>query len=228
MITNFKRTQDSILKKYGVAIIKEGRGASASYREEKTSKLKESSVNEMKEDLRNRMKLNETYFTFVNGAFLILLGVISAPYMLFRGTREELLNFIGIKNCGYGMSLLEDALLDLVDKELVGYEEDEDLLIIYVRRWAERDLQLNSAMVEECRFIAWRHNKGDKEFWMDLLKVWVGIQLCVTGQSFSNDELILITGLKEEQLQYYKKLLAADQLFRKSKAGIYLGLAKKV
>ena len=131
VLTNFTRTQKSLLKKYGVVVKKVGRGKAAYYEEEHTEIISDRRALTMFDETHSDIMLNKDSLTLINADFLIFLGVVSTPMAMFRGTPQDFLRYIGVKINSENLEMLEDTLLNLVDRELICYDVDEDVIIYH-------------------------------------------------------------------------------------------------
>lgn len=218
--SNFVRTRNSIYKKYGVTIKKIGRGKTAIYEEEKIDLISDKRALTMFDETRTEIIFNNESLNLINADFLVFLGIISTPMGMFRGTAADFLRYVGIKPTEENLEILEFTLLELVDRELVFYDVDEDIIILYVRRKVEKEMRLGIEMIKRCREIAEKNNKH-KDGWIKLLKVWVSVQICSSDQPFTIETLSKMTGLSRFQIMDCKKLLEQDELFKTSRAGSY-------
>lgn len=224
---NFNRTKNSIMKKYGISIIKEGRGKNATYREEVKETLSDKRALTMYNETHSEIIFNNESLTLVNAEFLVFLGIVSTPMAMFRGAPADFLRYIGIKATPQNLEMLDDALLELADRELIFYETDEDIIILYVRRKVEKEMKLGIEMIRRCREIAEKNNKH-KDAWLKLLKVWIGVQICAEDQPFTIARLSEMTGLSQKQILECRKLLEHDNLFITSRAGKFLSCTGKL
>lgn len=217
--SNFVRTQKSIQKKHGVLIKKIGRGASATY-EEDTGVISDKRALTMYDETHAEIVFNRESLNLMNADFLIFLGVVCTPMGMFRGTPEEFLNYIGVGVNRGNLEMLEYTLLDLVDRELINYDTDEDVIILYIRRKAEKEMHLGIEMIKHCREIAEKNNKH-RDAWLKLMKVWVSIQICSENQPFTSKDIERLTGLSKKQVTEYKRLLEQDEMFKTTRVGEY-------
>ena len=110
----FPRTQKSILKKWGVHLIKKGRGAAAIYEieEEKTDCRAMTLYNEIKDDIA----FDEESIHLMTWPFLVFLTIISTPMLVFRGSYEDFLNYIQLKVSKENLDDLKETLQELTDR----------------------------------------------------------------------------------------------------------------
>ena len=89
--SSFPRTQAAILKKYGVTIKKEGRGASATYIEEVLDDQRALTMYEEQTDI---LFINSEQLSMINWDFHVFLGIITTPMLVFRGSYVDFLKYI--------------------------------------------------------------------------------------------------------------------------------------
>lgn len=219
VLKQWTRTQEKIYNKYGVKIKKEGRGTKATYIEEK-DEISDNRALTMFDETRTELVLNNESLSLINCDFLVFLGIVSTPMGMFRGTYEDFLKYIGAGVTKDNLEMLEDALLGLVDRELIVYDTDEDVIILYVKRKAEKEMSLGIEMIRHCRILAEVYHKH-KRGWLNLFKVWVAVQICAEEQPFTMEKISKMTNLSKPQIRDAKKILERDELFRTSRAGRY-------
>lgn len=212
----FKRIAQKIQRDHGVTITKKGRGATAEYIEEVPDNRALTMFDEAHDLIFNNESLD-----LMSAEFVCFLGLISTPMRMFRGTFSDFIHYIGADPKKISEGDLEDVFLELVDRNLIVYDQDEDVIILYVKRRVEKEMRLGIEMVEHCRKLEETYNK-QKGAWIKLLKTWIGIQICAEEQPFTMRQLAEITGLSAAQLRDAKKILEKDEIFKTSRAGYYL------
>lgn len=221
-VTNmWPRTQKSILKKYGVSIIKKGRGKNAYYQEERKEPVSDGRALTMYEETHIDFMLNKDSLNLLNSDFLIFLGIVSTPMAMFRGTPQDFLSYIGVTVNQDNLDMLDDTLLNLADRELICYDVDDDVIILYIRRKAEKEMKLGIEMIQHCRQLAEKTGKR-KDSWLKILKVWIAIQIAAEDQPFTLQDISDMTGISRTQVSEYKRILEDDDIFKTSRAGSYL------
>ena len=95
---NFKKTQKSIMKKYGVIINKRGRGASAVYTDEIIRSEADTRALTMYEETKENISMeSEMFNTLVDWDFIVLLAILTTPLLVFRGNYTQFLEYVKIK-----------------------------------------------------------------------------------------------------------------------------------
>lgn len=208
----FPRTKEAIYKKFGIEIEKQGRGKSAVYIEKNLPDDKRALT--MYQEKKENMLINNESLSLINFDFLVFLGIVSTPMSMFRGRRDDFLEYIGEHASAENLFKLEVALDNLVEMDLITSLKDEDYIIVYIKRKAEKEMKLGIEMVQKCRMLAERNNKRS---WIPLLKVWLGMQVAFNEQPVKMDRLEEITGMSYAQIRDARKILETDEIFKLQK-----------
>ena len=211
---NFKRTAEAIKKKYNIDLIK--------------CTTKDGVRYQIIEDTRALTIYQETKDIFITleslsyeeYEFYIFLAVAASPFGAFRGKREDLLKYIGIKNNKKNIQILNKVLDFLVEKECIGYDEDGDYIIVYLRSHLENKYPVKIDMLRESRRIADENHKNFNKI-PQLVKVWEAIRICYENQPFTYAEIANMTGLSYKQIRDVKRLLEQNDAFITNRAGSY-------
>lgn len=200
----WSNTQRLILQKYGVEIKKIGRGKKASYIEELVSDMRAMTIfNEDKEII-----LNSDSMSLDNFQFLAFLAIITTPLLVFRGSYEEFLNYMGARNSKENISKLKFSLEDLKNKDFIIYttdKTDENYFIAGLYKEVEREMSVGIFAVRKCKQLADQYHKRE---WIPIFKVWAVMQLYDGGDElFTNDLLVEKTGLTKSMIIDCKKIL---------------------
>lgn len=212
VITSFPRTQKAIYKKYGIEIEKVGRGKSAIYIEKNLPDDQRALT--MYQEKKENMLINNESLNLINFDFLVFLGIISTPMSMFRGRREDFLEYIGARISADNLFKLEVAFDKLAERDLITSLKDEDYIIVYIKRKAEKEMKLGIEMIQRCRMLAEKNNKRN---WIPLLKVWLGMQVAFNEQPVKMDRLEEITGMSYAQIRDARKILESDEIFKMQK-----------
>lgn len=208
----FPRTQKSILKKWGVHLIKKGRGASATYEiEEEVSDCRAMTLyNEIKDDIA----FDEESIRLMTWPFLVFLTIIATPMLVFRGSYEDFLQYIQLKISKENLQALKDTLQELNEREYISYtidKTDNNYFVAALYRKREEQMHIGINMVRTCKQIA---DAANKRSWVPLLKTWIGMQMMAEKGLFTREDLVAVTGLSIYQITESKKLLEANELFK--------------
>ena len=214
LITNFPRTAEAIEKKYGVVVFKYKKNGETVY------DIKDGRADTIYEEPKGIVKISEKSLILPNYEFFSFIGIVMTPLGVFRGTKKEFLKYIGLPRNKKNLEMLNAALEDLKEKEFIGYDVDEDYVIIYVRRKVEKELEVGINMLRQCKRIADKGGKR-KDKIAQLMKVWLAVQLCIENQPFTYEDIQKKTGLSYNQIRDVKKLLEQNDIFRTERAGSY-------
>lgn len=213
----FPRTQASILKKHGVKILKEGRGASAVYREEW---MDDQRALTMYQETKDSVMINSEQLSMINWDFQVFLGIITTPMLVFRGSYEDFLKYITVPVNGNNLWELRIALEHLAARDYIHYQIDKTNSNYFMAAlWyqTEKDMEIGIEMVRTCQQLAQAYHKRS---WVPLLKTWIGVQLMAKHQPYTMQELAHATGLSEYQIRESSKILKECEIFKTSRAYI--------
>lgn len=211
---NFKRTAAAIKKKYNIDLVK--------------CETKDGTRYQIFEDNRALTIYQETKDIFITleslsyeqYEFYIFLAIAASPFGVFRGKREDLLKYIGIKNNKKNIQILNKVLNSLVEKECIKYDEDENFIIVYLKGDLENKYPIKIDMLRESQRIADENHKNFNKI-PQLVKVWEAIRICYENQPFTYAEISNMTGLSYKQIRDVKRLLESNDTFKTSRAGSY-------
>ena len=198
-------TQRLILQKYGVNIKKIGRGKKASYIEELISDMRAMTIFD---ENKKEIMLNSDSMNLENFQFLAFLAIITTPMLVFRGSYEEFLKYMGARNSKENISKLKFSLLELKNKDFIIFtpdKTDDNYFIAGLYKEVEREMSVGIMAVRRCKQLADKYNKRD---WVPIFKVWALMQLYDGGNElFTNNELMYKTGLTEGMIRDCRKIL---------------------
>ena len=208
----FPRTQKSILKKWGVHLIKKGRGATAMYEieEEKTDCRALTLYNEIKDDIT----FDEASIHLMTWPFLVFLTIISTPMLVFRGSYEDFLNYVQIRVTKDNLKDLKETLKELTEREYISYtidKTDNNYFVAALYRKREEQMHIGIGMVRTCKQIA---DAAHKRSWVPLLKTWIGMQMMAERGLYRKEDLVAATGLSAYQVNESRKLLEQNEIFK--------------
>lgn len=212
--TKWKRTKESIIKKYGVSLEKRGVGASALYEECFENDNRAITIYE---EVNENLGISEEQIRLMNWDFLTFLGIIITPMLVFRGSYVDFLKYLGVTVSKEHIEEIKASLLELQSRNFIIYhidDTDENYFVASLYRKVEQEMQVGITMIKRCKMIAEANNK---QSWIPLLKVWVGVQQAEKNQPFTNKDLERITGLSEKVISANKKLLEQDEIFKTRK-----------
>lgn len=207
--TQFKRTQESILKKYGVNIIKMGRGTAAEYLESLDTNTRAMTLYEEREN--TLFYVDEEIMGLELWEFMILIVLLVKPELVFRGTYKMLVEYLGKRATSANMGAAALAIENLKNRGHILFAEDSDgYFIIGLRRQAEKkivDLQLD--VIKKSHQIAELNHKRD---WVPLTKVIAAAIYLKNAEPYTVDDIKRLTGLNESSIKESKKLLKENNI----------------
>ena len=214
--TNFVRTAASLKKKYNVDIIKCEKDGKRYYQifEDDTRAL--TIYNEEIDNIPVSMES----LSFEAYEFYVFLTLAASSQGVFRGRREDLLKYVGIKSTKKNIEILNKVIESLIKKDFIAFHQDEDFIILYLRTKLEKQHSISIDMMRECRRIADENHKNFNKI-PQLMQVWEAIRICEENQPFTYADLAKITGLSYKQIRDVKRLLEKNDAFITNRAGSY-------
>lgn len=221
--TNFKRSQQGIFKKYGVQIVKSGKGDSAVYTEIIEDDKREESMFKALEPMKSGIIQND--LSMPNFTFNVFMGLITTPMLVFRGTYGDFLKYIEIADNEENKNKLKIALKNLVEDQIVGVMVDtttnEEVITVSLIRSAEKEMKIGINMIVNCRILSKKYKKRD---WIPLLKMWLGTELLSKEEYYTRKQLQDMTGLTKYQIDDCGKILRESNIYKTSRA--YINFSK--
>lgn len=218
--------QKRVKDKHGVQLYKTGRGDNTQYfivDGEQTFK----SI-EVINDVHQTVIMDQQVFTdLIDWNFMVFIGIITCPFMSFRGNYKQFLEYVGVKTKDQAnIDRLKESFKQL---EKCGYiyfikddSTDEDYFGLFIKRKVETEMKIGIDMIQRCIKL---QKENNMKSWTPLLKVWLGLQLLVDNNVnknestlFTLDELVNITGVNKNMVIKCKHILEQDNLFQTSKA----------
>lgn len=215
ILNSFQRASAAIKKKYNVDIIKCYKDGKKYYQIfEDTRAL--TIYNEVDDIMVTQESLSLEAFQF-----FVFLALAASLQGVYRGRRTQLLKYLGIKSQKKNVENLNTAIQSLVDKEFIGYQQDQDYIILYLKAKSERDCSIGINMMKECQRIADQNHKSFTKI-PQLVQVWKAVQICEENQPFTYADLANITGLSYKQIRDVRRLLEENEIFKTWRIGSYL------
>ena len=212
--TNFIRTAASLKKKYNVDIIRCEKDGHRYYQIfEDTRAL--TIYNEV-----NDIPITIESLSFEAYQFYVFLALAASSQGVYRGRREDLLKYVGIKSTKKNIETLNKVIESLVKKDFIVFHEDEDIIILYLRARLEKQHSISINMMRECQRIADENHKSFNKI-PQLLQVWEAVRICEENQPFTYADLAKMTGLSYKQIRDVKRLLEQNDAFITNRAGSY-------
>ena len=213
--TNFNRTAASIKKKYNVDIIKCQKDGKKYYQIFEDDERALTIYNQI-----NDIPISIESLSFEAYQFFIFLTLASSSQGVYRGRRNQLLKYVGIKPTKKNIQILNQVIQSLVKKDCIVFHEDEDFIIIYLKAKLEKQYYVSIDMLRECQRIADENHKSFNKI-PQLMQVWEAVRICQENQPFTYADLAKITGLSYKQIRDVKRLLEKNNAFITNRAGSY-------
>ena len=212
--SNFNRTAASIKKKYNVDIVKCQKDGKKYY--------------QIFEDTRALTIYNEIddipisieSLSFEAYEFFVFLALAASSQGVYRGRREDLLKYVGIKPTKKNIETLNQVIESLVKKGCIVFHQDDDFIILYLKAKLENQYSISIDMMRECQRIADENHKSFNKV-PQLMQVWEAIRICEQNQPFTYADLAALTGLSYKQIRDVKRLLEQNDAFITNREGSY-------
>lgn len=215
MKSMFARSQASILKKYGVKIIREGRGKDTTYREEFMDDKRAATLYS---ETKEKIIIDEESFKLMNWDFMVFLAIVTTPMLVFRGSYQDFLKYVEAPLTEASMRMLKDALIGLKNRDFISYtidKTDSNYFIAAIYHKVEEEMCIGVGMIKTCKRLAEKYHKRS---WVPLLKTWLGVQMLSENQPYTVDTLCAITGLSAYQIRTSNKILTDSFVYKTSRA----------
>ena len=214
--TNFTRTAASIKKKYNVDVIRCEKDGKKYYQIFEDHSNRAVTIYNEVDDIPITLES----LSFEAYEFFIFLTLAASEQGVFRGRRDDLLKYVGIKANKKNIQTLNSVINSLVEKDYIGFHEDEDFIILYLKARIENQYSISIDMMRECQRIADENHKSFNKL-PQLMQVWEAVRICEENQPFTYTDLKELTGLSYKQIRDVKRLLEQNDAFITNRAGSY-------
>lgn len=213
VLKNFKKFQSSIFKKWGIVLVKEGKGTNAKYIIVQDNSRALTLYQE--DDTRTVMLSKESFKHIMNMDFATFLGIIMTPLQVYRGSYNDFLDYIKINKTQNNRDNLKASLQFLSQNNYIHYEidkTDSNYFFAGIYRKTEEDIMVGIDMIRICKQLAIKYNKKS---WVPMLKLWMGIKYLYKEkmQPYTVKDLVNLTGLSAYQIRENGKILQKDNAF---------------
>lgn len=216
----FKRVQTNILNKYNLHLMKEGRGEKAYYYIEEEDFRHKTTIYE--EESARAVDIYREDLKLIDLQFFCFLVIMLTPFGTFRGNYEMFAKYADIKLT----PALVEAISALIERDLIIKTDDnstgEGYFILSIKRKIEKEIsvKVDLRMMRECKYLADKHKKRS---WIPLFKIWAGVNSLGTSATSTNKELAELTGLTENQIRTYGKILRDEGALKSERVYIDKG-----
>ena len=216
VVNTFPRVQKAIEKKYGIVLIKTGKGKDAVYDIIQDNSRAETLY---KQDQTRTVMLSTKEAQIMQFDFMVFLGIVMTPLQVFRGSYVDFLKYVQVQNNKQNRERLKQALKNLYEEDYIHYrvdKTDQEYFFAGIYRKVEEEISVGISMIRECKMLA---IKEKKRSWVNLLKVWLGVKYLYIQdiQHYTVMDLCSLTGLSAYQVRQAGKILEKDNVFRSDK-----------
>lgn len=205
--TKFKRTQQSIKKKYNVEVIKcQGIGGTFYIVSDPRAKT-------MFDEVKNELYIPFESLKIEDFAFYILIGIAATPQGVFRGTRKDLLKYIGVAVNEKNEKMVDACLILWMKLNVIIFDIDENVITAHMRVAFERTEVIPIQMLKECQRIVKENHKQNIKI-IQLVKIWQAHRICQKNQPFTISDIQKYINLSKDQIVEGRKLLHNSNMFR--------------
>lgn len=216
--TNFRRTAQSFKKKYGLDLIKCTSYQGVYYQVSAPRAL--TMYQEQKEELYiplDSIKMDDL-------ACFVFIGVAATPQGVFRGSKKEFLDYIGLAHTKRNIELLTEVLNNFanVQGSPLICQYDEDYIIIYLERNFEKLQIITINMMRACQEIVQKYNKQAMKV-IQLVKVLQAYRINeeMGVNPLTDKDLQAYIDLSEKQIRDVRKLLQAEGIVNTTRIGTF-------
>ena len=212
----FPRTAQAIKKKYNVDVVKCKKGKEIWFQIFEEENERALTIYDEVSDI----PVSIESLSFQAYQFFVFLALAASSQGVYRGHRPQLLKYVGIKSTKKNIETLNKVIKSLVDKGFIGFHEDEDFIILYLKAKLQNQYSISIGMMRECQKIVDENNKNFNKI-PQLIQVWQAIRICEEKQPFTYADLAKITGLSYKQIRDVKRLLEKNDVFITNRMGSY-------
>lgn len=220
---HFSRAQEKIMQEYTVYLTKTGRGAKTVYNAESYQTHDYTKSIKFIQDAHKEVIMDRTIFSdLIDWNFMVFIGIITCPFITFRGSYKDFLTYVGIKSLTQeNVDRLKASLEEMHARNLIMYSIDptnHDYFWAGVYRKVETEMKIGIDMIQRCMKL---QEENKMKSWVPLLKTWLGLQIIVMNEgkeTFTMAELEAVTGVNQKMLTKCKRILEGDNLFMTSRA----------
>lgn len=214
--TKFKKTAQSFRKKYGLNLIKCKDLDGVFY---EVSPLRAPTLyEESKEEICipfDSIKMDSL-------ACLIIIGIAATQFYVFKGTRKEFLDYLGLPHSKRNIELLNQTLKTYGNKQgypLIISEEGQRIIISFEEMYEKQQI-LTKSMLIQCREIARKYNKQAIKV-VQLIKVWQAYRINQYKgvNPLTDDDLQKYIDLSKSQILDAKKMLVKENIIKLDRVG---------
>lgn len=208
-INQFSRTKTAYEKKNpGLTVIRVGKRGEYEYYIQQEGQAEYF----LQEDINDKAVATEA-ISFINMDFAVLLALLSKPDQIWNNSYKMFLKYMGMEETNDNVEELKEALVRLDTAGFIHYYDDDSTPIgsfmAGIISKQRDEVGINNDMVTACFAIAARAKRD----WRDIMKVWLGVKVLSEYQPYTQKELSVLTGIKEDKLRRICKVLEKEEVF---------------
>lgn len=212
ILKNFSEVSKAIKKKFGVDIIKVIVRNEVFY--EVIGQERALTIY----DEQRSVFIQQDSLSLQSFQFFVFLAIVMMPQGVFRGSQKDFLRYMGLKSNLKNIQNLKKAILALIQKDYIVFNQDKDYIILYVKRKVEKKLWIDISMIRQCRRIVEDNHKQICKV-PQLIQVWSAIKICQKNQPFTLQDISKLTGLSKKQVADVKKMLQTGNILKIDRVG---------
>lgn len=214
--TKFKRTQQAIKRKYGVQLVK-CQGLQETY-----YTISDARAKTMFDEIKCELYVPIETLKMDTLACFVVLGVAATPQGVFRGTKKEFLDYIGLSHNAKNIELLSQVLntFSNIQGSPLIYKQDQDYIVLYIERQFEKQRIVTIKMLRACKEIVEKNNKQTIKI-IQLWKVWEAYKINEQKgvRPLTNKDLQNYIDLSIKQIGDARKILEKEDLINTTRVG---------
>lgn len=211
---NPTRTFETIRKKYGISLRKEGRGDKAIYYIENINYIDPTRALSLYQSLENNLIPAKIAAGLLDINFLVFIGIVTSPQRAFRGSYLELMQYLELEPNPEDIEQMRTILSALASNDYIMYIEDDTdpmYFLAGIKRKAEKELTLEIETIIKFQ----KYVEGTRKSWIPLMKTYLA--LFVVQQPCTVRELAECTGLTEYKVRDSLAILEAHDVILKKR-----------
>ncbi len=217
--TKFNKVATSLRKKYGIDLIK-CQSLDGIYYEVVAPQHALTMYDEIKEEIYipfDSIKMDDL-------VCLIIIGIAATQFCVFKGTRQNFLDYLGLSHNKKNIVLLNETLEKYGNKQgqpLIVSQEGSRINVSFEES-CEKQHILTINMLKQCREIAKKYNKQAMKV-VQLIKVWQAYRINqYKGISpLTDKDLKKYINLSQSQISDVKKMLKNENIIDMQRVGTY-------
>lgn len=211
----WKRTKENYEKKTGARLVKTGRGAAASYEIIKPEEIRALAFYDEKE-AEKCLFVDDEAIKLKNLPLVSLMALMVRPDLVYRGSYEQFLEYVGVKVTKKNTELLIGALNDLESRGYIMGGSDKtttNWFIAGITRSMEKQVGIGLQRVRICKEL---QEKNNMESYAPLVKVWTARDMLneATGRECTQNEIANYTNINLQMVKKCDNILKSSGMYK--------------